>query len=306
MKFTKRLLTIALSMGMVMPLCATAYAAPTVTINSATISPAEDNDLYNVTVTFTVEESSKQLTLLLTGPNTDKILTDDEIVHINQFGKNEPDEATIVSGSGTCTFSVSKARIAAADATVNESAGTTTLSVSMGADDADAAASADVTYVAPEPAEVNVTGVELGDTAINLTVGNKQTLVAVVKPADATNKNVTWTSSNTDVATVDATGVVTAVSKGEAKITVTTEDGGFKAECTVTVTEASAFVKGDANGDGEVDFADAIVVLRHDAGLATITGDNLIAADANGDEEVDFADAILILRYDSGLISSFN
>ena len=137
MKFTKRLLTIALSMGMVMPLCATAYAAPTVTINSATITAnATDPNLYDVAVTFTVEENSKQLTLLLTGPNTDGKLDDNDIVHINQFGKNEPDEATIVSGSGTCTFSVTKARIAAAGATVDESAGTTTLSVSMGADDA--------------------------------------------------------------------------------------------------------------------------------------------------------------------------
>ena len=306
MKFTKRLLTIALSMGMVMPLCATAYAAPTVTDLSATIKAnAEDTSLYDVTVTFTVEESSKQLTLLLTGPNTDGNLTDSDIVHINQFGKNVSDEANII-GSGTCTFSVSKERMTAAGATVDESAGTTTLSVSMGADDATEAASVQATYGEPTSTTVAVTGVDLGDTAINLTVGNKQTLVAVVKPADATNKNVTWSSSNTDVATVDATGVVTAVAEGEAKITVTTEDGNKSATCTVTVTEAPAFVKGDANGDGEVDFADAIVVLRHDAGLATITGDNLIAADANGDEEVDFADAILILRYDSGLISSFN
>ena len=109
MKFTKRLLTIALSMSMVMPLCATAYAAPTVTINSATITAnATDPNLYDVAVTFTVEENSKQLTLLLTGPNTDGKLDDNDIVHINQFGKNEPDEATIVSGSGTCTFSVFK------------------------------------------------------------------------------------------------------------------------------------------------------------------------------------------------------
>ena len=148
MKFTKRLLTIALSMSMVMPLCATAYAAPTVTDLSATIKAnAEDTSLYDVTVTFTVADSSKQVTLLLTGPNTDNKLDDNDIVHINQFGKNEPDEASII-GSGTCTFSVSKERMTAAGATVDESAGTTTLSVSMGADDADAADSTAVTFVA--------------------------------------------------------------------------------------------------------------------------------------------------------------
>ena len=163
MKFTKRLLTIALSMSMVMPLCATAYAAPTVTDLSATIKAnATDSNLYDVTVTFTVEESSKQVTLLLTGPNTDDKLDDNDIVHINQFGKNNPDEAVIVSGSGTCTFSVSKERMTAAGATVDESAGTTTLSVSMGADDADEADSTAVTFVAaPEfiLGDVNESGV---------------------------------------------------------------------------------------------------------------------------------------------------
>jgi len=63
---------------------------------------------------------------------------------------------------------------------------------------------------------------------------------------------------------------------------------------------------GDANGDGEVDFADAIVVLKHDAGVTTLTGDNLTVADTNSDGEVDFVDAMQILKYDCGLISSFN
>jgi len=64
-------------------------------------------------------------------------------------------------------------------------------------------------------------------------------------------------------------------------------------------------VAGDANGDGEVDFVDAVVVLKHDAGVSILSGDNLAAADTNGDEEVDFVDAIQILKYDCGLISAF-
>ena len=196
MKFTKRLLTIALSMGMVMPLCATAYAAQTVTNLSAKVKPnATDSSLYDVTVTFSVADSSKQMSLLLTGPNTDNNLDDNDIVHINQFGKNEPDEAVIVSGSGTCTFSVTKARMEVAGATVNESEGTTTLRVSMGADDATESISVAATYDKPTSTTVPVTGVELGDDSIDLTVGDTQTLVAVVKPADATNKYVTWSSS---------------------------------------------------------------------------------------------------------------
>jgi len=52
-------------------------------------------------------------------------------------------------------------------------------------------------------------------------------LTAEVEPPDAPNKTVIWTSSNPDVATVNATGWVTAVAKGKAIITVTTNDGSF-------------------------------------------------------------------------------
>jgi len=73
-----------------------------------------------------------------------------------------------------------------------------------------------------------------------------------------------------------------------------------------TIHYASVIVLGDVNGDDEVDFTDAIAVLKHDAGISTLTDDKLIAADVNSDGEVDFIDAIQILKYDSGLITSFN
>lgn len=61
-------------------------------------------------------------------------------------------------------------------------------------------------------------------------------LTAVVYPTNAANKNVTWTSNNNDVATVDGTGLVTAKAVGKATITATTEDGGYTDTCVVTVT----------------------------------------------------------------------
>lgn len=61
-------------------------------------------------------------------------------------------------------------------------------------------------------------------------------LTAVVYPTNAANKNVTWTSSNDAVATVDGTGLVTANAVGTATITATTEDGGYTDTCVVTVT----------------------------------------------------------------------
>ena len=92
--------------------------------------------------------------------------------------------------------------------------------------------------------EVNVTGVTLNKSALTLIEGASETLTATVAPANATNQKVTWKSSNAAVATVDATGKVTAVKAGEATITVTTEDGAKTATCKVTVKAATVAVTG--------------------------------------------------------------
>lgn len=84
-------------------------------------------------------------------------------------------------------------------------------------------------------APVHATGVTLDKTSASVKQGRTITLTATVAPADAVNKNVTWSSNNASVATVN-NGVVTGVTTGNAKITVTTEDGSHTASCTVTVT----------------------------------------------------------------------
>ena len=85
-----------------------------------------------------------------------------------------------------------------------------------------------------EPATVAVTGVALDKTSLTLKVGQTSSLIAQISPSDATNQNVSWSSSNTAAATV-AAGVVTAKAEGKATITVKTVDGGFEATCEVTV-----------------------------------------------------------------------
>ena len=82
---------------------------------------------------------------------------------------------------------------------------------------------------------VNVTEVTLDRTELTLTEGETETLTATVKPDNADNRKVTWSSDKTEVATVDGNGKVTAVKPGEAVVTVTTEDGGKTATCKVTV-----------------------------------------------------------------------
>ena len=87
---------------------------------------------------------------------------------------------------------------------------------------------------------VPVTGVEVNPWAVTLSVRGTSKLSYTIRPADATNQNVKWESESPSVATVDSEGNVQGVAAGTAKICVTTEDGGFKSYCTVTVKKAES------------------------------------------------------------------
>ena len=84
---------------------------------------------------------------------------------------------------------------------------------------------------------VSVTSLKLNKDSLTLQERGSDTLTATVEPADATNQDVTWESSDTSIATVSADGTVTAISAGTATITATAKDGsGVSASCTLTVT----------------------------------------------------------------------
>ena len=91
---------------------------------------------------------------------------------------------------------------------------------------------------------VDVNDVSLNSNAETLTVDGTFQLTATIAPENATNKNVTWTSSDTNVAEVNASGLVTAKATGTATITVTTVDGAKTATCTITVQAATVAVTG--------------------------------------------------------------
>jgi hypothetical protein len=95
----------------------------------------------------------------------------------------------------------------------------------------------------PTTATVSVTGVSMEKTATTILVGSTETLYATVLPDNATNKSVTWSTSNAAVATV-SNGTVHAVSAGTATITVKTADGGKTATCNVTVSATAVAVTG--------------------------------------------------------------
>ena len=93
--------------------------------------------------------------------------------------------------------------------------------------------------------DIRVTSVDIDRSSVSLKAGDSITLKATVSPSDATNKNVSWTSSDNSIATVNSSGVVKAVASGKATITVTTEDGQKTDTCTVTVSEPAPQPSGD-------------------------------------------------------------
>jgi len=90
-----------------------------------------------------------------------------------------------------------------------------------------------------------------------------------IYPTTATNQNVTWTSSDKDVATVDSTGKITAYKTGRTRITISSVDGGTTRSFNVLVYNYAQdnVIVGDVNGDGEVNILDLIKLRRYLAGL---------------------------------------
>ena len=87
--------------------------------------------------------------------------------------------------------------------------------------------------------QIAVSGVSLNQSSISINEGQTFQLTETVSPSNASNKDVSWSSANTSVATVNSSGIVTAVASGSTNITVSTDDGSFTANCSVTVLDSS-------------------------------------------------------------------
>lgn len=161
-----------------------------------------------------------------------------------------PSTATVGIGSNqtlTVTASPSGASTSVTWSTSNSNIATVSSGVVTGV----AAGSATITATSTMNASVTatssitvtniaVTGVSLDATA-SLGVGATTTLTPTISPANATNKTVSWSSSATAVATVNASsGLITGVSAGQSTITVTTSDGGYTDTCLLTVSVLSS------------------------------------------------------------------
>ena len=248
----------------------------------------------SVTITVTGEQPGESG---LTGVSLDRytltLYAGEEAEQLTATLKPEGTEATI-----RWTSSNQTAATVSQDGKVTPlAAGVTVVTAAAG----DYRASCIVTV---QPKRVRVTGIRFDEPTHTLMMGSTVTLQPIIAPDDATVKNLTWVSSDEQIATVSRTGIVTALSVGETTITATTVDGGYSAEIKIIVTAAAQL--GDVNGDGYIDAADALLCLRASVGLITLTPEQEAAADVNHDGLIDAGDAILILRYDARLIPSLN
>ncbi len=175
-------------------------AACMVTVNPKIID-AESISLDKSTLQLTVEDIYQLIATVLPEDATDKTVA---------WTSSDPNIAS-VDNSGLVTAM---------------SAGTAIVTASCG----NHAAECTVTVI---PKVIDVTGISLDKSTLQLTEEETYNLTATVTPEDATDKTVIWTSSNPNIASVDDTGKVTAIAKGEA--TIIASCGSHTAECVVTV-----------------------------------------------------------------------
>ncbi|WP_161595770.1 Ig-like domain-containing protein [Flavobacterium pectinovorum] len=183
-------------------------ATSVITVNSSNVAVTSVS-LTPTTATLSVGGTQQLTPTVLPSNATNKTVS---------YSSNNTGVAT-VNGSGLITA------IASGSATI-------TVTTQDGAKTATSAITVNSTNVA-------VTSVSLALTTASLNVGGTQQLTPTVLPSNATNKAVSYASNNTGVATVNASGLVTAVSNGTATITVTTADGNKTSTAAITVSTAT-------------------------------------------------------------------
>lgn len=145
-------------------------------------------------------------------------------------------------------------------------------------------------YLTDEVTEV--TGIDIENKEIEMSVGDTLTLNPTIQPVEANNKQVVWNTDENDIVSVDQTGKLVAVAKGTTTITGTTIEGGYTVTVTVTVTDKE-YAKGDVNHDGTLNIDDATLIQQF---LVELNPDNFdqTLADMNDDGIINIIDATLI------------
>lgn len=123
-----------------------------------------------------------------------------------------------------------------------------------------------------EPSHIAVENITFGESELSLEAGETVTLIATVLPADADNRKVNWKSSDDNIATVDEKGLVTAIAKGFAVITASSDENPeISAKCSVTVTDSSSDNPGEYAEIYSVNFLESDGNITQVADLAPET-----------------------------------
>ena len=130
------------------------------------------------------------------------------------------------------------------------------------------------------PSTVAVTNVKIEATKTTIKVGETTILKAVVEPTTATNKKVTWSSSDDKVATIDSKGQVKGIKEGEATITATTEDGNKKATLKITIEKKDETVGDNKDNKDDGQKKDELVIEDDKNKQDEVKNDNV-----NGDKK---------------------
>ena len=239
--------------------------------STATVATYKPGSIYSDDKTTTLYAVWKENDIPVTGITINKstlslVEGNSETLSATISPENATNKTVSWTSSNTAVAAVSNGTVTA------KKAGTAVITVTTS--DGGYSAKCSVTVTEKEPEVVAVTGVALNKSAVSLEEGKTETLTATVMPDNATDKAVTWTSSNTAVATV-SNGTVTAKKAGTAIITVTTSDGGYTAKCSVTVTAKQVDDKAPKIKISEVkakpgNEVDVTVELENNIGVASL------------------------------------
>ena len=202
------------------------------TVNSSGLVTAKANGTATITATTADGGKKASCTVTVTTPTSGVSVSPTTATIIK--GQTRQLTATVAPSSAS-NKSVSWSSSNNSVATVNSS-GLVTAKAAGNADITVTTADGNYKAVCKVTVRVPVTGVSLSQTELSLIKGSTEQLLATVFPADASNKTISWTTTDKSVASVSSTGLVTAVGGGTATITATTADGSYTDVCKVTVT----------------------------------------------------------------------
>ena len=210
---------------------------------TAKITAKTEDGGKTATVTITVKKADSG-SVSVTGVSLDKSSVSLKV------GESETLKATVSPSNATnkgltWTSSMSSVATITSDGVVTaKAAGTATITVKTDDGGKTATCNVTVTYNGDPGGEISVSQVTISPTTANMTVGDTKQFSVKIDPANATNQEVSWSSSEPSIASVDTKGMVTAKAEGKATITVTAKDGGVSSKATVTVSNKVVPVTG--------------------------------------------------------------